>query len=562
LNLSNSRFRILPIFGSIFILAFLVNPSAAASISIPKSTNTVLHISQVGPVMYPLDSTYNPSLGGAPFCSSGSLGVIICYPPSFLQKAYNFPSTTGYHSLDGTGQTIFLLDAFGYPTSLLQGDLNTYDTTFGLPTVTVTVLCGPTWTGSATDHCPVVTLTDELTAPNADPSICDAPGWAGETMLDLTMAHSLAPGAKIVLVVANDCYDTNLYGAESAVISQSRYRGGIMSQSFGEPDDLVTCTGLDPNTGMCSSWDPTLLDNCAATGCPDQVFQAAKAKGWTMIASSGDWGANTAAVYTGSTELTPSFPSTSPLVLAAGGTQGSPYGGQYGTEPGPGGVFSCAARATCNTGLVVINGGKSGCTTIARPGEPTSCYPVGYGGEATWQEVLNSPLTGGNVGYTSGGGISMLYGIPYYQNSIGHKYTTMLGAKVTATGRMVPDVSFNSAVYGGVMTYETTPDYPTGHWFLNGGTSAASPAWAAIVALIGQAIGRHPGFINSEIYGFVGQNSQGTGPFHDIKQGNNAICSGECGEDGFVAGKGYDLTTGFGTPNVSQLISAFVQDHQ
>jgi len=522
----------------------------------------VLHTSHVTSVVYPLDSTYNPSLGGAPFCYSGSLGTILCYPPSFLKKAYNFPSTIGPHGLDGTGQTIFLIDAFGYPTSLLQNDLNTYDSTFGVPATTVTILCGPTWTGSPKDKCPVETVADEYTAPNSGSSVCDAPGWAGETMLDLTQAHSLAPGAKIVLVVANDCYDTSLYGAEAAVISQPQYRGGIMSQSFGEPDDDVTCTHVNTATGMCDTWDPSLLTNCALTGCPNIVFWAARAAGWTVIASSGDWGANTNALVYGGLELTPSFPSTSPLVLAAGGTQGSPYGGQFGSEPGPGGSFTCAPGAMCNTGLVVINGGASGCTTVNRPGIPTSCHPVGYGGEGSWQEVLNFPLTGGYVGYTSGGGFSMLYGIPYYQNSVSHKYTTLLGNSITATGRMVPDVSFNSAVYGGVMTYETTQAYPSGHWFLNGGTSAASPAWAAIIALLGQAEGRHVGFVNPSIYGIMGWNSQGRSPFHDITQGNNAICSGECGEDGFVAGRGYDLTTGFGTPNVSQLINALSQDSQ
>jgi len=36
----------------------------------------------------------------------------------------------------------------------------------------------------------------------------------------------------------------------------------------------------------------------------------------------------------------------------------------------------------------------------------------------------------------------------------------------------------------------------------------------------------------------------------------------DLGEDGLTAGKGYDLTTGWGTPNVSQLISTFVQNQQ
>ena len=242
------------------------------------------------------------------------MGTILCYPPNFLKKAYDFPATTGHRAIDGTGQTIVIVDAFGSPT--IQSDLNTYDSAFGLPSTTVTILCGPTWTGSITDNCPVKTVSDLTTAPNA--ALCGATGWAEETTLDVTMAHSLAPGAHIVLLVANDCFDSSLYGAEQAIVTQHQYRGSIMSQSFGEPDDLVTCTALDPTNTYCVSYDPTLLN------LPNSVFQTAKDNHWTVIASTGDNGANEDAEVLGTLELTPSFPSTSPLVLAAGGTQGSP----------------------------------------------------------------------------------------------------------------------------------------------------------------------------------------------------------------------------------------------
>ena len=549
MNLNNTRIKLTPILSAIFLLAFFVNPSVAATVALPRQSTPVLHTSSVDPVVMPLDSSFNPNVGGAPFCSSGSLGTILCYPPSFLKKAYNFPA-----SLTGAGSTIVIVDAFGSPT--IQSDLNTYDTAFGIPSTTVTILCGPTWTGSGSDSCPLNTLADIPVVGGTPGGIAcggvgGVEGWIGETTLDVTMAHSLAPAAHIVLVVGNDCFDTSLYSAEYAVVSQSAYKGSVMSQSFGEPDDLVTCTAID-SFGNCIARDPTILNQ------PNAVFALAQANHWTVIASSGDEGANTAAVFTGTIEMTPSFPATSPLVLAAGGTQGSPYGGQFGAQPGPGGVFTCAAGATCNTGLVVINGGASGCSTAVRPGQPTSCIPVGYGGESTWQEVLNFGLTGGSVGYTSGGGFSSLYGIPSYQKSVTHTFTTLLGNSTTATGRMTPDVSFNSAVYGGVLAYLGY----LGRWAVFGGTSAASPAWAGIIALANQANGKPLGFVNPLIYGIMGQNSQGTNPFHDITQGNNAICSGLCGEDGFLAGKGYDMTTGFGTPNVARLISTFTQDHQ
>jgi len=497
----------------------------------------------VNPVVTLLGSTSTASLvGGAPFCPSGHYGTILCYPPNFLKTAYNFPPTTGKKGIDGTGQTIVIVDAFGSPT--IQSDLNAYDSAFGVPDTTVTILCGPSWTGAVTDTCPLNTVGDIATvgasaAGLACGGVPGVTGWAEETTLDVTMSHSLAPGASIVLLVSNDCFDSSIYSAEMAVVSQTQYKGSIMSQSFGEPDDLVTCLNgvfVGPDF-VCTSNDPSLLN------LPNSVFQLAQTNQWTVIASSGDLGANIDFGVTGGLELTPSFPSTSPLVLAAGGTEGSPYGGEFGGPPGTGGVFSCAAGQTCDTGLVIINGGANGCGTAPRPGEPTSCYPVGYGGESTWNEALTIGL-----GTASGGGMSSLYSVPSYQKPVSnHAFTTLLGISIKPTGRMTPDVSFNSAVYGGVLAYLGF----LGAWGVFGGTSAASPAWAGIMALVNQAHGSPMGFVNPSIYNIGNSKS-----FHDITQGNNAVCLGLCGEDGFLAGKGYDLTTGWGTPNVTHLIEA------
>ena len=565
-NLANARFKMYPVFVAILISILFVGPSVVnASSSITPTSVPVLHVSRVHSQVTLLDPSFDPNaaVGGVPFCSSGSLGTILCYPPSFLKKAYDFPGAGGpgnqgdqavpsdqggpgdQGDSNGQGQTIVIVDAFGSPT--IQSDLNKFDATFGVPPATVTILCGPTWTGSPSDNCPVKTVADLSTATNA--ALCGAVGWAEETSLDVTMAHSLAPSAKIVLVVANDCFDTNLYGAEQAVVSQHKYDGSVMSQSFGEPDDLVTCTAVDPVTLQCTSRDPTILN------LPNSVFEAAQDRQWTVIASSGDDGANEDARVLGTGELTPSFPATSPLVLAAGGTQGNPYGGQYGTFPGPGGTFSCAAHTNCNTGLVLINGGQNGCGTAARPGEPSSCFPTGYGGEATWNEFnAFGGLSGGGLGRSSGGGVSSLYPRPFYQFGTPSSYTTLFGSTVVATGRTTPDVSFNSAAQGGFIVYLGF----LGAWGVFSGTSAASPAWAGIIALVDQANRGPAGFINPAIYqlgrnpfaGFFGGAS-----FHDITVGENSDTAGTLSfVDGFVATRGYDLTTGWGTPDVSNFI--------
>jgi subtilase family serine protease len=102
-----------------------------------------------------------------------------------------------------------------------------------------------------------------------------------------------------------------------------------------------------------------------------------------------------------------------------------------------------------------------------------------------------------------------------------------------------------------------------GRWGVFGGTSAASPAWAGIIAVVNQANGEPVGFVNQAIYDIFNSNSKGhsnvnnlPNAFHDITQGNNADCLGQCGEDGFLSGPGYDLTTGWGTPNVAVLVSS------
>ena len=499
-----------------------------AVFSLPTLTGTVsatIHLvshASVDPQLTLLDQSFSPLVGGLPFCFSGSRGSLICYTPSFYRTAYNIPS-----SLDGSGQTIVIVDAFGSPT--LQADLDTYSNTFGLPTTTITVLCGPTWTGAASDSCPPF-----------DPSLpiqqaCGSPGWWGETNLDVAMSHGLAPGAHIVLVVSDDCQDSSFNAAEGAVVAQPLYHGAIMSQSFGEPDDLVGCLNFP-----CTIIDHSIKQTA------DRIYNQARRNGWTVLASSGDDGANEAARFTGTTELTPSWPATTPLTIAAGGTQGNPYGGQYGAPPGKGLTNTCDAGATCNTGIVVINGGDTGCSTAPRPGLPTSCFATGYGGEATWNEFA----TFHGLGRVSGGGVSSLYGRPTYQISMPPKWATILGDTAKGNGRLTPDISFDSAAQGGFLSWIGF----AGAWGVFSGTSAASPALAAIVALLNQAHGSPVGFLNSAIYQLAASSSYSS-DFHDVTVGNNSDTNGKFGFDGFAAGPGYDLATGWGSPNVANFIA-------
>ena len=170
---------------------------------------------------------------------------------------------------------------------------------------------------------------------------------------------------------------------------------------------------------------------------------------------------------------------------------------------------------------------------------PTA-IPSVYGGESTWNEVLDFALTGGGIGYTSGGGMSSLYGVPSYQQPVSnHAFTTLLGNQIKATGRMTPDVSFNSAVYGGVMAYLGF----LSRWAVFGGTSAASPAWAGH----GTGSTKH---MKAEMDSSTPQFTASATANHSTTslKATTLSAGGSCGEDGFLAGKGYDLDNRLGTP--------------
>jgi len=74
------------------------------------------------------------------------------------------------------------------------------------------------------------------------------------------------------------------------------------------------------------------------------------------------------------------------------------------------------------------------------------------------------------------------------------------------------------------------------------GTSAATPALAAVIALVNDALlasGKPPlGFLNPWLY------KTGFEAFNDVLSGSSA----GCGTPGFPAGNGWDAVTGFGTP--------------
>ena len=144
--------------------------------------------------------------------------------------------------------------------------------------------------------------------------------------------------------------------------------------------------------------------------------------------------------------------------------------------------------------------------------------------EVVWNELS------ANEGAT-GGGVSQVYAIPSYQASAG----VPLQPGSTFVGRGVPDVASDADPNTG---YEVLVD---GQSEVIGGTSAAAPLWAGLIALLNQELGKPVGFVQPALYQI------GEAAFRDITSGNN---------DGYSAGKGWDACTGLGTPNGAALLKA------
>lgn len=140
----------------------------------------------------------------------------------------------------------------------------------------------------------------------------------------------------------------------------------------------------------------------------------------------------------------------------------------------------------------------------------------------------------------SGGGISPdNFAIPSWQT------TTAAGcSSCSKTIRNGPDVAANAN-----FTFYVCSDQTTCTSNFEGGTSFAAPMWAGYLALANQQAVQNGqstlGFINPALY-TIGQGTSYNANFHDITSGNN----------GFPATKGYDLVTGWGSPNGATLINS------
>lgn len=170
-------------------------------------------------------------------------------------------------------------------------------------------------------------------------------------------------------------------------------------------------------------------------------------------------------------------------------------------------------------------------------------YVTSVGGTALTTSGKGGPWESETAWSHSGGGISPdKITIPAYQSTAGVITAGNKGSKIY---RNSPDV----AAEANIDNYICYDGICAGGW---GGTSFAAPRWAGYLALANQQSqatnGDTLGFINPILYS-IGLSPNYDTNFHDITHGSNGK---------FSTKKGYDLVTGWGSPNESGLIDSLV----
>jgi kumamolisin len=140
---------------------------------------------------------------------------------------------------------------------------------------------------------------------------------------------------------------------------------------------------------------------------------------------------------------------------------------------------------------------------------------------------------------TTGGGVSAFFPQPSYQSAAGVPTSLYTGS----SGRGVPDVAGNAsfnAGYSGI--------FEGGVASLGNGTSASSPLWAGLIAVLNAALGVNVGFVNPVLYAL------GSNFFRDIVPGAGPANNNNAGVTGYPAGPGWDACTGWGSPRGRTLL--------
>jgi len=381
-------------------------------------------------------------------------------------------------------------------------------------------------------------------------------GDAIEALLDLEVSGAIAPGAKINFYTSADTdLQAGLFLAIFRALDDNAV--SILNVSFGACEANQGASG---NTQILNAWE-----------------QAA-AQGISVTVSTGDSGS--ASCDNDNTEtaatlgLAVSGLASTPYNIAVGGTDYDVLLNSFSTYVAASGSAQNVASTYYRTALSYI------------PESPwndsTSTNAAGYTANLPLKDSNgNTNIAGGGGGIsscsneTNAGGCLGGYATPPFQTALsGFPFST----------RALPDVSFLAAdgLYGalwvvcsdnvanGSSTPQTDCEQTSGTFTSSttftgvGGTSAAAPAFAGMLALVSQSQGGvRLGQAANVLYNLASQPALYPTVFHDVTTGNNSVfCQSgtpDCGSNDFLtgynAGAGYDAATGLGSVDVAQLVA-------
>jgi hypothetical protein len=374
---------------------------------------------------------------------------------------------------------------------------------------------------------------------------------ADEAYLDLEISGGLAPGATIRFYTGTD--------------------GSLATQIDAALSDNVVDI-LSVSFGLCEQ-DMTTSDNSGYTS----LWQQAAAQGIPVTVSTGDSGSagcdststsSGANVTTATGGLAVSGLASTPYNIAVGGTDFQLDQSNFTTYAST----TNSASTYYRTALQYIpekvwNDSTQTNTTVSAdtPWTTASSQNI-VGGSGGHSSCSTNTTTSTTVGTCTSG-----HAKPAWQ---------VTGSTYDTDGvRDIPDVSFMSGVdYYSAWLVCTNDTYSTytldcgsntgGYYDGFGGTSAAAPAFAGMLALVQQSQGGgRLGQAAVNIYNIHNNSASASSIFHDVTVGNNAVpctsgttnctknTAGYYFESGYDSATGYDLASGLGSVNASLLIS-------
>lgn len=391
--------------------------------------------------------------------------------------------------------------------------------------------------GESSPTAPKVTNVDS----NTDTTDVD------ETYLDIEVAGALAPGATIHYYQSKDLYSAISQAINDNVID-------ILSLSYGQCE-----------LGYTTSFNQEI----------EGWWKQAAAQGIAVTVSSGDNGSAACDDPNSQTKaeygLQVNGLGSTPYNISVGGTDFKLTQSNFSTYVSTSNSSSTYYRtAKSYIPEVTWNDSTSNNTTISAnvPYSGTSANIwAGSGGKSGCAQNTNTSATNGTC--------SAGWSKPSWQ----------AGTGVPSDGvRDLPDISLmsgaGSTYYAAwlVCTNDTSSGYTANcgsssgsfSFYGMGGTSAAAPAFAGILALVQQSQGGgRLGQAAANLYNIYNNSSNVSQIFHDITTGNisvpcdSASSYGNCSKNsagyyfltGYEAGTGYDMATGLGSVNVMQLIN-------